>query len=79
MAYASSFLADHVFGMPYHFKWNWWHGAGPVFLDVNRDIGRIAIQTHADSGDRVVSDVHAGHRGLHRMSGHDRDFHCCAT
>jgi hypothetical protein len=29
---ASSFLADHVFGMPYHFKWNWWHGAGPVFL-----------------------------------------------
>jgi hypothetical protein len=24
------------------------------------DIGRIAIQTHADSGDRVVSDVHAG-------------------
>jgi hypothetical protein len=56
---ASGFLADQVFGMPYHFKWNWWHGSGPVFLDVNRDIGRIAIQTHAGSGDRVVSDVHA--------------------
>ena len=31
-----------------------------MIVDANKDVGRLFIQTHAGSGDRNVSDVHAG-------------------
>jgi hypothetical protein len=59
LAAAGSFLADQVFGPPWHYQWQWHTGAPPVVSEVDRPNGRLRLQTNA-SGDRSWSNVHGG-------------------
>ena len=53
------FVADQVFGAPWHFQWRWHNGQPPTASSQDRTNGQIQIATFADQ-DNNWSDAHGG-------------------
>jgi hypothetical protein len=53
------FVADQVFGPPWHYQWQWHNGGPPTTSSQDRTTGQIQMATFADQ-DHNWSDAHGG-------------------